>query len=241
MILAGTISGEFAAWDPRSDEWTWKAHTPSGCMNWAVASADGREVAFGCDNSAVVFCNVATGASVYTDKTHTNFVWGTAASPDGKFWASSSSDKLALLFDRKYTVLSRLESDRDGGVVFAVAFSPDSRLLVSGSHSGLHLWDCQTGAKVATNTLGGGTVRSLVCCARPTQRVIAGLDSGVIGVYDVHTLTEINQSAVHSRACVCVSVNQQCTLLVSASYDHTAAVVDAVSLQVLLKYAGHES
>jgi WD40 repeat protein len=79
---------------------------------------------------------------------HASTVWGIAASPDGRWFATASHDQTVKLWDAKTMRLARTLTGHKS-LVWCVAFSPDSKSLASGSateQSGeVRVWDVETG------------------------------------------------------------------------------------------------
>lgn len=85
----------------------------------------------------------------------------------------------------------------------AIAFSPDSRVLVSGGHQGnLRLWDVQRKAALAEMPMHGGEVRALLFLSNKT--FASGTDTGTLMLKEgTRTITEKRGlSPVTSLACM---------------------------------------
>jgi WD40 repeat protein len=77
---------------------------------------------------------------------HLMTVWGVAASPDGRWFATASHDQTVKLWDARSGRLERtLAGHKD--LVWCAAFSPDSRHLASGG-SGVKVWEVETGREL---------------------------------------------------------------------------------------------
>jgi len=79
---------------------------------------------------------------VHRMKKHERGIYAVAISPNGRYVATGSSDKLGNLWDldgREPKLMGILEGHEDA--VEALAFSPDNKRLFSGSHDGkIRIW-----------------------------------------------------------------------------------------------------
>eukprot|EP00276_Gloeochaete_wittrockiana_P020906 CAMPEP_0184347786 /NCGR_PEP_ID=MMETSP1089-20130417/22356_1 /TAXON_ID=38269 ORGANISM="Gloeochaete wittrockiana, Strain SAG46.84" /NCGR_SAMPLE_ID=MMETSP1089 /ASSEMBLY_ACC=CAM_ASM_000445 /LENGTH=331 /DNA_ID=CAMNT_0026679099 /DNA_START=35 /DNA_END=1030 /DNA_ORIENTATION=+ len=75
-------------------------------------------------------------------KGHTEYVNAVAVAPDGSLCASGGKDGQALLWDlNKDTKLYSLEA---GGIINALAFSPNRYWLVAATNNGIKVWDLES-------------------------------------------------------------------------------------------------
>ena len=119
-------------------------------INSAAVSRDGRYIAVGLEDRAVVLWDTAAGRPVRTLAGHQKAVLSVAFSPDGKHLLSGSADATAVLWDVETGAPVRTYKGHTGAVV-SVAFSPDGTRLLTGSPDGTAiLWDTGTGEPVHT-------------------------------------------------------------------------------------------
>jgi hypothetical protein len=183
---AGNVSQTFSA-TIRLTTATLTGHTTH--VKSVAFSPDGRLLASGsCGKVGNSFCvqgeiklwDVASGSLVRTLSGHTGFVFSVAFSPDGRLLASGSCGQLdspgyyipnCIQGEIKlWEVATGREVRTLSGhtdFVYSVAFSPDGKLLASGSWDGtIKLWDVATGREV--RTLKGHTDEVIPWRSAPT-------------------------------------------------------------------------
>ncbi len=115
---------------------------------------------------------------------HVEMVWDNAASADGRWYATASHDRTVKIWDaRTHRLVHTLEGHN--GMVWSVAFSPDSQVLASGavgdSGGEIKLWDFAAGKELKHMN---GHKRLVVGLAfHPTAPLLlsAGFDGSVMG------------------------------------------------------------
>ena len=115
------------------------------------------------------------------------------------------------------SLLQTLEGHLDS--VYAVAFSPDSKLLASGSHDNtVKLWDVATGA--LQQTLEGHSYSVIAVAFSPDSKLLAsGSHDNTIKLWDVATgaLQQILEG--HSHSVYTVAFSPDSKLLASGSHE----------------------
>lgn len=76
-------------------------------------------------------------------------IWGVAASPDGRWFATASFDHTVKLWDARTGRAARTFTGHPGPV-WCVAFSPDGQLLAGGGDGGVRVWETATGRQLHT-------------------------------------------------------------------------------------------
>lgn len=161
-----------------------------------------------------------------------------ASSPDGKLLALGISDnKTQLINPQDGSVVRNLKSNYGG---WAVAFSPDSQFVFSGTSQGILKWETASGIWKFTNGGQGKTVKSLVFSN--DGRTIAGGGDGFIYFWDVtsgellHRVEEPRFGVVNS-----LDFSPDDSMLVSGSADNIVRIWNAESALLLRELTGHSS
>ncbi len=121
-------------------------------------SPDGRTLASGSLDGAIILWDVAKKQQLATFSTYTGPVWSVAFSPDGQTLASASGDNTIALWDIASAQLRSILSGHTGAVL-SVAFGPDGQTLASGSEDAtVIVWDLRSGKLLKRLTGHAGAV-----------------------------------------------------------------------------------
>ena len=160
-------------------------------------------------------------------------------SPDGQLLASGSDDRMVRIWDVSSGQYLDLPGHTD--VVRSVAFSPDGRILASGSGSDertVRLWDVHTGQ--CLNTLRGHSNGIWTVAFNPQGDILAtGSDDLTVKLWDVRTGQCLNTLQGHTIWVWSVAFNPQGDILASASTDRTVKLWDIRTGECLNTLQGH--
>ena len=219
-------------------------------------SPDGKRLASGSDDQTLRIWDIASGACLQTIHAHTDNTYGVAWSPDGQVIATCGFDGVvrvwnvsALLNPSVVTesTLSKAEglnTDATGGFCLKtlvghtgpltkVAFSPDGRLLASGSfdHT-VRIWDLATGACVQLLSEHTSTVFAVAWCPTPAGHpqtlASAGFD-GTIRLWRADQSSSQRILVGHGASVYSIAFTAGGTQLLSGSDDQTIRVWDVAN------------
>ena len=150
-----------------------------------------------------------------------------AFSPDGAWIASYSVGNLLLwrLSDRSRHVIKAHERH-----INAIAFSPDSRILATGSvDRTVRLWQVPGFQLLGEMRADAGAVMSLTF-ARDGRTLVAGTQDGLVDLWNIATRREITSWRAHTSIVSGLAFSRGDTMLATASVDHDMRLWRAPSL-----------
>jgi WD40 repeat protein len=209
-----------------SQVWT-VAFSPSSKL-LAATGDDGRVVIWNVNHRKSV---LTLEASIRSETSRRNTIYGAAFSPDGQIIASPSYDTQS-----RGCFAVRLWSAETGkpirdllghtNVVLTLAFSPDGRRLASSSYgSKIKVWDVRTGLEVITLTKQGPF--TTVVFSPDGARLAAATVGGTIFVWDARDGREILILKHEGRVC-CIAFSPD-GILVASSGSKGVKLWDAAS------------
>ena len=111
----------------------------------------------------------------------------------------------------------------------SVAYSPDGRHIISGSHDfTIRIWDAKTGAAVGGPLEGHTGSVSSVACSPDGRHIISGSDDDSIRIWDAKTGAAVgNPLKGHTHRVLSVAYSSDGLYIVSGSFDNTIRMWDA--------------
>ena len=231
-------------------------------------SPDSTRLVSGDNDGSIVVWAVSHGADwISGEKLHTFEPLGDristlAISPDGRFLASGGDEAQLRLWNFKtFESVAGISTDRSR--LWSVAFQQQgSRLLLGagGERQQLMLWQIATDdtdssdvsasedelAAVPTEVRSLRTYRGYTRGIRTLaylgdRRIIGGIDSGDLLVWDAQTGDRTATLSLHQGRIWSVAVDAQKKRIASASDDYTIRLWDATTGQCLTTLSGHNS
>ncbi|MEH2347119.1 MAG: WD40 repeat domain-containing protein [Nostoc sp.] len=161
----------------------------------------------------------------------------------GKFWVDADTRtqvELALL-NTVHNVAAPNTLGGHANAVSAVSFSPDGKMLASGSDDNtVKLWDTSTGKEI--KTLTGHTNSVCGVSFSPDGKMLAsGSDDNTVKLWDTSTGKEIKTLTGHTNSVCGVSFSPDGKMLASGSDDNTVKLWDISTGKEIRTLTGHTS
>ncbi len=209
-------------------------------------SSDGKLLASGSWDKTVKLWDVKTSQEICTLSGHQLQVSAVAFSPippDGSILASASFDRTIRLWevDQAFECVGELKNLRNYNfssilsghiwAVLTVAFSPDGKILASGSDDNtIKLWEVNTGQLICT-LVGHSWSVVAVTFSTDGEILISGSRDKTVKLWSVSTKKEIATLSGHVDSVSAVGVSPDAQQIVSGSRDKTIKLWELVQQQ----------
>jgi WD40 repeat protein/serine/threonine protein kinase len=169
---------------------------------------------------------------------HTSWLTDVAVSADGQWYASSSADETARIWNAQTNQIDKILKGHTGEVT-SVEFSHDGRWLATAGEDGtVRIWDRATGEQIHQLQGHTGRVNNVAFHSRDPVLASAGED-GKLCLWNVGSATEPRVLSGHRGAVTSVTFNHNGTLLASSGRDRTVRVWNHSEGQPLHVLHGH--
>ena len=154
---------------------------------------------------------------------------------------------LSLLHNSTHKLIISLDRRKRNGA-FGVAFSPDGKILATGTWEGtIKLWDVATRAEIVTFRHGGDDGRIMSLSFSPDGKILASAltddwtsSEHTIKLWDMATKTEIATLRGHTHGVQSVSFSPDGKTLASGAFDSTIRLWD-VATRTQVAYLPYEN
>jgi len=235
IIISGSDDKTIKIWDAITGQEirTLLGHTDSVAS--VAFSPNGNIIISGSTDETIRLWDTDTGLEIrkFSNNSDGKLVF----SPDGKIIASESSDNTIKLWD----VDTGLEIQTFSNHLMSfnsLAFSPDSKTVVSGEDNTIKLWDVDTGLELNTLTGHSHSVWSTAFNS-DGKTVVAGSAEGTIKIWDIITGLKVHTFQGHSNSFVSTVFSPDGKSVVSESGDETIKIWDAMTGKEIRTLSGH--
>ncbi len=202
----------------------------------AVAfTADGKAL-ISSGTGEVIRWDPATGKELVAIRGHKGQDRCVAVAPDGKAVVTANETGTLTLWDEAGKELRRIAANPDQ---WAVAFSPNGKLLASGgADCRVRVWDPATGKEVR-QFAGHDSKATAVACSPDGKRIASGSLDQTVRLWDRATGKELRRLVGHEGGVLAVAFAPDGKRVASGGLDKVVRLWDAQTGKEVAKLAGH--
>jgi WD40 repeat protein/tRNA A-37 threonylcarbamoyl transferase component Bud32 len=228
-IVSGSDDMTLKVWDAETGQ---EIRTLGGHSDYVTSvafSPDGRRIVSGSEDNTLKVWDAETGQEKLTLEGHSDSIWTVCFSPDGKRVISSGGTQVKVWDSKTGQLVFALKGHSRflmKQLIFSVAYSPDGKLIVSGSEDNtLKIWNADTGQKILTLKGHLSSVESVAFNSDGT-RVVSGSDDHTLKIWDIEYGQEILTLEGHLEPVNDVAYSPDGTRIVSGSDDNNLKIWD---------------
>lgn len=249
-VLTAGEDGTARIWEPTTGRSLAELRGHAGPVVYAEFSRDGRRVITSSKDGTARVWDAGTGKALAELRGHAGPLLNAVFSPDGRRVATVSFDQTARIWDvntghslfelQHHTGQDTHLKPKDTNVVYSVAFSPDGRLLLTGSADGrARIWAASTGERLSE--LVGRDIIAREAAFSPDGKLVVASSSNGARIWDAGTGKQLADLIGHTGLINTAAFSPSGKLVVTASYDGTARVWDATTGTAQVVLRGHGS
>jgi WD40 repeat protein len=248
-IVSGSDDNTLKLWDAATGRELRTLSGDSDVVSAVAFSPDGKTIV-SASALTLKLWDTTTGRELHTLEGHRVSIFAAAFAPDGRTIVSGSYDTKLILWDAMTGRLLRIlkghgkgDNDRnaaDKSGITSVAFSPDSRTIVSGSRDRtLKLWNAASGREL--RTLAGHTSSVSSVVFSPDGRLIAsGSEDNTIKLWDAANGRELHTLVGHMNSVNSVTFSSDGRSVVSGGKDGTVRLWNVAGELLATSIAGSD-
>ena len=241
-IVTGSSDNKIQIYNIETDKITLNMKMESPVTSVAFSPA-GRLLAVLCSGVGVKIFNVIGQKEVILipDKGH-NFNC-VKFSPDGKCLATAGMDKFAQIWDIN-TGQELMKFKGHSSFIWCVTFSPDgSKIATCSSDTKSKIWDAKSGEELFSLDVGSGYEEAIVWSVDFSPdgiNVITGASENILKIWDVSCKGEAIEYKYYASWNQGITFSPDSKSIVAASFNNTAAIINAGNGQETLQLSGDE-
>ncbi|MDE0299131.1 MAG: cohesin domain-containing protein [Candidatus Poribacteria bacterium] len=259
MLVSASEDKTVRHWDTLTGENKHTQEEPTLRVYAVAYSPDGRRFTSGNNGGTIRLWDAVTGAPIGKVEGHRSWVGSVAFSPDGSTLVCGYNDGVIRIWNVLTGALMRTLNPRTVGAnglweaftglsermlsahtfaVTSIAYSPDGRMIATGSFDFIRLWDAATGEQ--TGQLEGHRKGIRDLAFSPDGRTLAsGSIDATVRLWNLVTGVSERLLEGHRAAVNCVAYSHDGRILASGSADDTIRLWDALTGAPKQTLSGH--
>ena len=236
-FISASEEGRLLLWDVEAGTFLRRFDGHAAPVRTVAFAPNGRRVVSGDDTGRAFVWEVATGTPWFEVEMHPGRIHSLDVYGDLVVSAGSGDNSLYIWELLTGTVHRNLIGHADQ--VYACAFSPDGRTVLSGSQDAtLRLWDVDSGQEISRVTGHGAAVRAVAYSPDGRQALSGSFDTDV-RLWDVQNGAELQTYVGHEDDLYDVAISPDGRYALSGSWDNHLILWDAATGEPLRTFIGH--
>jgi WD40 repeat protein len=207
-------------------------------------SPDGRYALSGSRDNTMKLWELSSGAEIRSfagsgNHSFVTSIMSVAFSPDGIYAINTGGarDRTMTLWELSSGTEIRHSFGGQNDNMISIAFSPDSRYVLSGSYHAMQLWDISNGDEI--RTMGYPHLISSIAISPDGRYVLSGSDDKTMKLWDISRGAEIRSFSGHTDSVWSVAISPDGRYALSGSWDKTMKLWELSSGAEIRSFVGH--